>query len=103
MTKEQTKPAPKGKAAAAKEPEKGSTEFTESGPVPPTTPRAAQDSIGMTDLQVVVQVIDLASSRGAFRGGELEVVGVLYNKLTNFLNNVKAAQEASQKTPKGDK
>ena len=33
-------------------------------------------------------IIDLASSRGAFKPNEMVAVGQTYNKLVNFLNQV---------------
>lgn len=44
--------------------------------------------VTLTDLQNVLVVIDLASSRGAYRGPELEPVGLLYNKINRFLASV---------------
>jgi len=52
-------------------------------------------NISLVDLDRIAQIIDLASSRGAFRGNELAFVGNLYNKLFNFLSTVKAQQEAN--------
>ena len=46
---------------------------------------AIVESISLVDLNSLAQIIDLASTRGAFRGGELEPVGALFNKLTKFL------------------
>ena len=54
---------------------------------------AVVESISLVDLSSLAQIIDLASSRGAFRGAELEPVGALFNKLTAFLSSVKQAQE----------
>lgn len=54
--------------------------------------------ITIADLDSVKNIIDLASSRGAFRGEELSQVGLVYDKLTAFLNTVieqAKAQEAS--------
>jgi hypothetical protein len=55
-----------------------------------------QNQITIADLDTVRTVIDLASSRGAFRAGELQQVGELYNKLTNFL------QAAAATLPQSD-
>lgn len=56
--------------------------------------------ITIADLDTLKNVVDLASSRGAFRGAELSQVGTIYDKLTAFLNNViaqaKAQEEANQ-------
>ena len=59
-------------------------------------------SITVTDLQALVNLIDVASSRGAFRGPELTAVGTLYSKLASFLQQVtdaSAEQQAAQATP----
>jgi hypothetical protein len=44
--------------------------------------------ITVADLDLLRQIVDLASSRGAFRGAELSQVGEVYNKLTRFLELV---------------
>tara|TARA_B110000967_G_C18483830_1_gene363449 strand:- start:20 stop:334 length:315 start_codon:yes stop_codon:yes gene_type:complete len=62
---------------------------------------AVVESISLVDLSSLAQIIDLASSRGAFRGAELEPVGALFNKLTAFLNSVKQAQEEAAGTNEG--
>ena len=43
-------------------------------------------AITLVDLQNIISVLDLASSRGAFRGPEMEPVGQLYNKFKFFGN-----------------
>ena len=54
--------------------------------------------ITIADLDTLKNIVDLASSRGAFRGAELTQVGTIYDKLSAFLNGVieqaKAQQEA---------
>jgi len=55
----------------------------------------AVQTLTLVELDQIAQIIDLASSRGAFRGGELQAVGSLYNKLTEFLSSVKAQQDAA--------
>ena len=57
-----------------------------------------QQQITVADLNLIKNIIDLASSRGAFRAGELKEIGEVYNKLTAFLDAVIAQaqeQEAS--------
>jgi len=44
--------------------------------------------ITIADLDTIKNIIDLASTRGAFRGAELTQVGVVYDKLTAFLEAV---------------
>jgi hypothetical protein len=64
--------------------------------------------ITVADLNLIKNIIDLASSRGAFRAGELKEIGEVYNKLTAFLDAVIAQaqeQEASASDtgePKGE-
>lgn len=62
--------------------------------------------VTLTDLQNVLVVMDLASSRGAFRGPELEPVGQLYSKISKFLQSVAPQQpeggvESSTTTTQG--
>jgi len=66
------------------------------------TPQAppANAAITIADLQNVLVVIDLASSRGAFRGAELQPVGQLFEKIENFVKTV-APQAAAQAAPAG--
>lgn len=55
--------------------------------------------ITIADLNLIKEIIDLASTRGAFRAAEMKEIGDVYNKLTNFLDAVLAqakAQEESQ-------
>ena len=56
---------------------------------------AQVDSISLNDLQVLANIVDLASQRGAFRGNELTQVGAVFDKLSAFLQQVAAAQAAN--------
>lgn len=54
--------------------------------------------ITIADLDTIKNVIDLACTRGAFRGTEISQVGAVFDKLTTFLNAVieqAKAQEAN--------
>jgi len=56
------------------------------------------ETITISDLDTIKNIIDLACTRGAFRGAEISQVGAVYDKLTVFLEAVIAqakAQEAS--------
>jgi len=44
--------------------------------------------ITIADLDTIKNVIDLACTRGAFRGAEISQVGAVFDKLTVFLNAV---------------
>ena len=59
---------------------------------------AAQENVApqlsIADLQALLNVIDVASSRGAFRANELTNVGGVADKLTKFLQHVADQQKA---------
>jgi len=60
-------------------------------------------TITVADLNLLKNIIDLASSRGAFRAAELKEVGEVYNKLVLFLEAVVAqAQEQGLQNPDAD-
>jgi hypothetical protein len=63
-------------------------------------------TITIADLDVLKNIVDLASARGAFRGAELAEVGAVYNKLTQFLETVvaqaKAQADAAEPTNPGE-
>lgn len=67
-------------------------EPTNQAPVVDTPP----ESIGMSDLDALKQIVAAAISRGAFEASEVERVGAVYNKLNNFLEGVAAAQAAQE-------
>jgi len=54
------------------------------------------NQISIADLDTIKNIIDLASSRGAFRGEELQEIGIVYNKLKNFLAEVIDQAKAQQ-------
>ena len=52
--------------------------------------------ITVADLNALREIIDLACTRGAFRANEMQQVGELYTKLSNFLEAVVAQAQAGQ-------
>jgi len=67
-------------------------------PAADTTAQAEQNSNELTinDLQAMKVIIDIASSRGAFKPNEMVAVGQTYNKLESFLNTVAKQAEAQK-------
>lgn len=65
---------------------------------PETTAEAPAPAaeLTVTDLNAIKQIIDVASSRGAFRANEMAVVGTTYNKLEAFLEAVTASQKPKE-------
>ena len=62
--------------------------------------------ITIADLDTIKNIIDLACTRGAFRGAEVSQVGAVYDKLSAFLQAViaqaKEQQEADAGQPQGE-
>ena len=52
--------------------------------------------IQIADLQTILNIIDLASSRGAFRANELTQVGSIADKLGAFLRTLAEQEKAKQ-------
>ena len=60
------------------------------------------NTITISDLDTIKNIINLAATRGAFRAEELTMVGTMYDKLTTFLEAViqqAKAQEATNADP----
>ena len=57
-------------------------------------PQADPSALSIGDLKGLASIIDVASTRGAFKAAELAGVGALYNKLTTFLTTVASQQVA---------
>ena len=54
------------------------------------------NSITIADLNTIKNIIDLASTRGAFRAAEMQEIGEIYNRLTQFLDAVVAQAQAQE-------
>ena len=65
-----------------------------------TAPAAQQEqpSLNLQDLILVAQIIQVCSSRGAFKADELANVGNLYTKLVAFLQSTGALTPAADAT-----
>lgn len=55
-------------------------------PQPPQGQTAPELTIN--DLNALKTIIDVATQRGAFKAGEMESVGKIYNRLSVFLESV---------------
>lgn len=69
--------------------------MTEENQVEQTAPAAEAPAaeapaadLNISDLLALKSVVEVASQRGAFKANELEGVGRVYNKLSNFLESV---------------
>ena len=52
----------------------------------------------IADLNLLKDIVDLASTRGAFRAAEMKEIGEVYNKLTSFLEAVVAQAKAQEES-----
>lgn len=77
------------------------TEFTEENQVQGEAQEAAAPSLGLAELGTLLQIVDLATQRGAFRGNELTQVGAIYDKLNTFLTYIQQQQEAQAEGEEG--
>jgi hypothetical protein len=57
----------------------------------PVSPAPAD--LNLSDLASLRSILEVASSRGAFKAAELEAVGKAYNKLNTFLESVATKKE----------
>tara|TARA_R110000851_G_scaffold206841_1_gene358836 strand:+ start:1154 stop:1396 length:243 start_codon:yes stop_codon:yes gene_type:complete len=48
--------------------------------------------LGLNDLQACIQIIDVATTRGAFRGEELSAVGGARDRISAFIESNKPAE-----------
>jgi|TARA_E500000178_G_scaffold338245_1_gene378344 hypothetical protein len=62
----------------------------------PATEQAPAPDLTVQDLTAMKSIIDVASTRGAFKPNEMTTVGTVYSKLEAFLNAVQAQQEAAK-------
>lgn len=64
--------------------------------------KTPENVVTLVDLQNVLVIFDLASSRGAFRGPELQPIGQLYDKINAFLQMALPKTEPTAADASGD-
>jgi hypothetical protein len=72
-----------------------SDEVTQQAPAAAEQP-AQNNDLTINDLQAMKVIIDIASSRGAFKPNEMVAVGQTYAKLETFLETVAKQAEAQK-------
>ena len=63
---------------------------------PQTEGKEQGADLNIQDLSAMKAIIDVASTRGAFKPAEMMMVGQTYNKLTVFLDQVAKQAEAQK-------
>lgn len=61
-----------------------------------TEAQTPNTDLNIQDLSAMKAIIDVASTRGAFKPAEMMMVGQTYNKLTVFLDQVAKQAEAQK-------
>jgi hypothetical protein len=59
-------------------------------------PAGQNTELTINDLNAMKVIIDIASSRGAFKPNEMSIVGQTYTKLTAFLDTVTKQAEGQK-------
>ena len=62
-----------------------------------TATQEPSNELNINDLNAMKVIIDIASSRGAFKPNEMVAVGQTYAKLTAFLDQVAKQAEGAKK------
>jgi len=62
-------------------------------------PAQSSNDLTINDLNAMKTIIDIASSRGAFKPNEMMAVGQTYTKLESFLDSVAKQSAAAQAQP----
>jgi hypothetical protein len=82
------------------------TQPVDTAEVPAEDAPESPPALGVNDLKLMANVIEVVSNRGAIKANEMAAVGSLYNNLMNFLianGAVEVAEpEVSQDAPVGE-
>ena len=79
-----------------------STEAPQTATAGTDAPQQDPTALSIGDLRNLSTILDVASTRGAFKAAELAGVGTLFNKLNTFLVNVEK-QPGAQPTAEAPK
>jgi hypothetical protein len=55
---------------------------------PVQTEKPEMPDLNIQDLVGLKSIIDIATQRGAFKAAEMEAIGKIYNRLSNFVDSV---------------
>ena len=75
--------------------EGGNEPHTHDSPADASTEAPAAPQLGVNDLKLMANIIEVVSNRGAIKANEMAAVGSLYNNLMNFLIANGAIQPAA--------
>jgi hypothetical protein len=72
---------------------------TANAKAPAQTPAPDPTALSIGDLKNLATILDIASTRGAFKAAEMQSVGFLFNKLQAFLAKVAPPEPKKEATP----
>ena len=91
---------PEDKTKDTKTSETNTEAPTPEAPTPEAQPNAeANTSLTVADLRNLRTIIDVASTRGAFKGAELKSVGEAFDKLDQFVKAIDAKAQTENPAP----
>jgi hypothetical protein len=61
-----------------------------------------QNGLQLTDLTVMMQILDVVTARGAIKADEMATVGALYGKLKTFIEQTTQAAPEAPATEEAD-
>jgi len=68
-------------------------------PAETAVPAEAAPALGVNDLKLMANIIEVVSNRGAIKANEMAACGALYNNLMNFLVANGAVENTQPETP----
>lgn len=64
---------------------------------PPVTATETPPDLTVNDIQSIERIINIATTRGAFRANEMTAVGQIYDRISKFLAYVAKVNEEKNK------
>jgi hypothetical protein len=88
----------------AKKDKKGAVEETQevTDSAAPQQPTESQEGLQLTDLTIMMQILDVVTTRGAIKADEMATVGALYGKLKTFIEQTTQAAPEAPATEEAD-
>jgi len=86
----------------AKKDKKDSVEETQEATQPAQDTAETVQGLQLSDLQIMMQIIDVVTQRGAIKADEMGAVGAVYNKLRLFVGQTTQAAPETPATEEAD-
>ena len=79
--------------------EQAATEETTEETTAQPAPAETQEGLQLSDLQIMMQIIDVCTQRGAIKADEMATVGAVYSKLKMFVAQTTQAAPSTDQGP----